>query len=47
LMKLYRAKAIRPEVMKTFALEQYAQAMQLVQSGQALGKIVLNLSTDQ
>lgn len=47
LMKLYRAKAIRPEVMKTFPLEQYAQAMKLVQSGQALGKIVLSLRTDQ
>ncbi len=43
LMRLYLEGALKPQVMKTFALDGFADAADLVASGKAMGKIVLTL----
>lgn len=43
LMRLYVAGALRPHVMKTYPLEQFAEATALVAAGKAVGKIVLTV----
>ncbi len=45
LMGLYVAGALRPHVMKTYPLEQFAEAAALVAVGKALGKIVLTVES--
>jgi NADPH2:quinone reductase len=49
LFTLYRAGSIKPHVMRTFALEQFAEALELVKRGGVHGKVVLTLNphTDQ
>jgi len=41
LFGLYAGGAIRPRIMRTFALERFAEALELVRSGRVLGKVVL------
>ncbi|MEB2317435.1 MAG: NADPH:quinone oxidoreductase family protein [Pseudomonadota bacterium] len=43
LMKLYEHGSIRPHLMRTVPIERFAEAMAIVQSGEALGKIVLTI----
>ncbi|ALG72609.1 NADPH:quinone oxidoreductase [Azospirillum thiophilum] len=43
LFDLYTAGAIRPKVMKSFAFEDYAQALGLVREGKVTGKVVLRV----
>lgn len=46
LMRLYVQGAIRPHVMRTFPLEAFADAADLLASGKVLGKIVLTIDGD-
>ncbi|ODT38283.1 MAG: NADPH:quinone oxidoreductase [Lautropia sp. SCN 70-15] len=41
LTKLYQQGAVRPNVMRTYPVERFAEAMSVVHAGRALGKIVL------
>lgn len=41
LMKLYLDGVIKPHVMRTYPLEQFAEALALVDAGKAVGKLVL------
>jgi NADPH2:quinone reductase len=43
LMQLYTRGVIRPHVMQAFPLEQFEQALGLVSTGQAVGKVVLTM----
>lgn len=43
LMRLYLAGALRPHVMKTYPLEQFAEAAAVMAAGKAVGKIVLTV----
>ena len=43
LMRLCERGVIKPHVMREFALEQFASAMTLVATGQAVGKVVLTM----
>ena len=43
LMRLYERRVIKPHVMREFALDQFASAMTLVATGQAVGKVVLTM----
>ncbi|NBW46495.1 MAG: NADPH:quinone oxidoreductase family protein, partial [Betaproteobacteria bacterium] len=43
LMRLYERGVIKPHVMREFALDQFASAMTLVATGQAVGKVVLTM----
>lgn len=43
LMQLYTLGVIRPHVMQVFSLEQFEQALDLVATGQAFGKVVLTM----
>jgi NADPH2:quinone reductase len=43
LMRLYLAGALRPHVMKTYPLEQFAEAAAVLAAGKAVGKIVLTV----
>ena len=42
---LNRAGRIKPQVMRTYPLEQFADALQSVQRGEVQGKAVLTLSS--
>ncbi len=41
---LVAAGRVKPQVQKTFALADAAQALKLVEDGHSVGKIVLNVS---
>jgi NADPH2:quinone reductase len=43
LIQLYTRGAVRPHVMQVFPLEQFEQALRLVATGQAVGKVVLTM----
>lgn len=43
LFGLYRAGAVRPQVMQTFRFEEYARALNLVREGKVKGKVVLTV----
>jgi len=43
LIQLYTLGVIRPHVMQVFSLEQFEQALDLVATGQAVGKVVLTM----
>lgn len=44
LFALHASGAIRPHVMRTFPLDQFAEAMALLQAGEVTGKVVLTMS---
>jgi NADPH2:quinone reductase len=43
LFDLYRAGAVRPQIMQTFRFEKYADALNLVREGKVKGKVVLTV----
>lgn len=44
LMRLYTNGALRPHIMSTYPLDQFADAVELVTSGKAMGKVVLTVA---
>jgi NADPH2:quinone reductase len=46
LFSLYEASRLRPEVMQTFPIEQFASALDLLGSGEVRGKLVLTTGGD-
>jgi NADPH2:quinone reductase len=43
LFELYRAGKVKPQVMRTFPLERFAEALALLREGKAQGKLVLEI----
>ena len=43
LFELYRAGRLKPHISKTFALEEFAKALDLLRGGQAQGKVILKI----